>query len=32
MQGRLALINVMMDGGYQFDEEISLGVGLIASP
>ncbi|NQU61402.1 MAG: B12-binding domain-containing radical SAM protein [Rhodospirillales bacterium] len=27
----LALINVMMDGDYQFDEEIPLGVGMIAS-
>ena len=32
MNGKtLALINVMMDGDFQFDEEIPLGVGLIAS-
>lgn len=30
-KARLALINVMMDGDYQFDEEIPLGVALIAS-
>ena len=27
----LGLINVMMDGDFQFDEEIPLGVGMIAS-
>jgi anaerobic magnesium-protoporphyrin IX monomethyl ester cyclase len=30
-RARLALINVMMDGDYQFDEEIPLGVAFIAS-